>query len=118
MSLDTDRTREPGQRDVWERPLVEDRLVRVVDASPTALILFGLNGHIEMVNRQAERMFGYDRDELHDKPLEILMPARFRGWHADLHDRFFADRSSRPMGEDQELFGIRKDGSEFPMEIG
>src|SRR5258708_32920469 len=118
MGPDTDRTRQPGQRDVWERPWVEDRLVRVVDASPTALILSGLEGRIEMVTRQAERMFGSDRDELCDKPLEILMPARFRGWHADLRDQFFAGGSCRPMGEDPALFGIRKDGSEVPMEIG
>jgi PAS domain S-box-containing protein len=96
----------------------EHRFALVVEASPTALVLAGPSGRIEMVNRQAERMFGYDRAELVSQPLEALMPARFRHGHVLLRHHFVADMSSRLMGEGRDLFGLRKDGSEFPLEIG
>jgi len=96
----------------------EHRFARVVEASPTALVLAGSSGRIEMVNRQAERMFGYDRAELANKPLESLMPERFRQGHVLLRSHFAADMSSRLMGEGRDLFGLRKDGTEFPLEIG
>jgi PAS domain S-box-containing protein len=99
------------------RPL-EDRFARVVESSTIALVVAGPGGLIEMVNRQAERMFGYDREELLDRPLEVLMPERFRGGHVALRDGFFADQCSRAMGEGQDLYGLRKDGTEFPLEIG
>jgi PAS domain S-box-containing protein len=96
----------------------EDRFARVVEASPTALVLVGQTGRIEMVNGQAERMFGYDRSALHGEPLELLLPHRFRYRHVGLRDGFFTAMSSRMMGEGQDLFGLRKDGTEFPLEIG
>jgi PAS domain S-box-containing protein len=118
MAQDADDPRDAARRDVWTDPSPGDRFARVVDASPTALVLSNLDGRIEMVNRQLEGMFGYDREELRDKPLEALMPRRFHHGHVDLRNRFFAARSSRPMGEGRELFGVRKDGTEFPVEIG
>src|SRR5580692_1135721 len=87
----------------WPTLSAGDRFARVVEAAPTALVLIGQRGRIQMVNRQAERMFGYDRAELHGKPLEQLMPERFRGRHADLRQRFLSDRSSRLMGEGWDL---------------
>jgi PAS domain S-box-containing protein len=96
----------------------EHRFALVVEASPTALVLAGSSGRIEMVNRQAERMFGYDRAELVNQPLEALMPERFRHGHVVLRHHFAADMSSRLMGEGRDLFGLRKDGTEFPLEIG
>jgi PAS domain S-box-containing protein len=96
----------------------EDLFARVVEASPTALVLAGQAGTIEMVNRGAERMFGYDRSELQGKPLELLLPQRFRDRHVGLRDGFLANMSSRLMGEGRELFGLRKDQTEFPLEIG
>jgi PAS domain S-box-containing protein len=95
-----------------------DRFALVVDASPTALVLAGPSGRIELVNRQAERMFGYDRAELTNQPLECLMPERFRNGHIMLRRHFSADMSSRLMGEGRDLFGLRKDGTEFALEIG
>jgi PAS domain S-box-containing protein len=103
--------------DVWHLLPVESRLIQVVDALPMALVLSGLDGHIEMVNERAERMFGYDRDELRDKPLEALMPTRFHDAHNGMRNQFAASRTTRPLDEGSELFGIRKDGTEFPMEI-
>jgi PAS domain S-box-containing protein len=102
----------------WPSLSAEDRFARVVEAAPTALVLMGRGGKIEMVNQQAERMFGYDRAELQDKPLELLLPERFRGRHVGLRQRFLDNMAPRMMGEGRELFGLRKDGSEFPLEIG
>ena len=97
---------------------VEDCFARVVEASPTALVLAGQSGRIEMVNGQAERMFGYDRTALHGQPLEMLLPPRFRDRHVGLRGGFFTAMSPRMMGEGRELFGLRKDGTEFRLEIG
>jgi PAS domain S-box-containing protein len=96
----------------------EDRFARVVEASPTALVLAGRSGQIEMVNGQAERMFGYDRAALHGQPLELLLPPRFRDRHVGLRTGFFTAMSPRMMGEGRDLFGLRKDGTEFRLEIG
>ena len=114
----SDDPRNAATRDIWSVASTGDRFADVVEALPTALVLSRLDGHIEMVNQQLERMFGYDREELRDMPLEVLMPRRFQNGHADLRDRFFAERSSRPIGEGCDLYGLRKDGSEFPLEIG
>lgn len=102
----------------WPSLSSEDRFASVVEASPTALVLAGQSGRIELVNGKAERMFGYDRAALQGKPLELLLPSRFRLRHVDMRIGFFADMSPRMMGEGRDLFGLRKDGSEFPLEIG
>lgn len=115
---------EPDHRSEFSEPKnlqglsAEHRFALVVEASPTALVLAGPSGRIELVNRQAERMFGYDREELVNQPLEALMPERFRHGHVLLRHHFAADMSSRLMGEGRDLFGLRKDGTEFPLEIG
>ena len=96
----------------------EDRFARVVEASPTALVLTAETGRIVLVNRQAERMFGYDRAELQGKPLELLVPERFHGRQNDLRQRLPTNPSSHLMDEQRQLFGLRKDGTEFPLEIG
>jgi PAS domain S-box-containing protein len=104
--------------DAWPSLSAEDRLAHVVEASPTALVLTGRSGRIEMVNHRAEHLFGYERAEMLDQPLELLLPERFRRRHVELRQRFLSNMSSRIMGEGRELFGLRKDGSEFPLEIG
>jgi PAS domain S-box-containing protein len=96
----------------------EDSFARVVEASPSALVLAGQSGQIEMVNRQTERMFGHKRSALIGEPLELLLPQRFRHRHVELRNGFLADMSTRMMGEGRDLFGLRKDGTEFPLEIG
>jgi PAS domain S-box-containing protein len=96
----------------------EARFRRVVESSPSALVMIRPNGQIEMVNAQAERVFGYPRAELLGQPVEMLVPERFRKHHPDLRNAFFGEPQSRPMGAGRDLYGLRKDGSEFPVEIG
>jgi PAS domain S-box-containing protein len=75
-------------------------------------------GRMVLVNSQTEKMFGYTRDELLGQPVEMLVPERFRKQHAQYRAGFFVDPKSRAMGMGRDLFAQRKDGSEFPVEIG
>jgi two-component system sensor kinase FixL len=111
---------EPEDRVEVDRVLrkSEERFRGVVEAAPNAIVMVNAAGRIEMVNAQAEQMFGYRREEILDQPVEMLVPERFRAGHGNLRSAFFADRRTRPMGAGYELYGRRKDGSEFPVEIG
>ena len=104
--------------DLSQRKHMEERFRRVVEFAPNAMVMINADGRIEMVNAQAEALFGYDRTELLTQPIELLVPQRFRGHHPGLRKSFFSDPRSRPMGEGRDLFGLRKDGTEFPVEIG
>jgi PAS domain S-box-containing protein len=96
----------------------EERFRRVVESAPNAIVMIGHTGLIEMVNAEAERVFGYTRNELLGKPVEMLVPERHRSKHPELRASFFADAVPRPMGAGRDLYGLRRDGSEFPVEIG
>ncbi|HTO65810.1 MAG TPA: PAS domain S-box protein, partial [Bradyrhizobium sp.] len=96
----------------------EQRFRLVVEAAPNAMVMIDRGGKIVMVNTQAERAFGYTRAELAGQPVEMLVPQRFRSHHPELRKGFFADPRPRPMGGGRDLYGLRKDGSEFPVEIG
>jgi PAS domain S-box-containing protein len=96
----------------------EERFRRVVEAAPSAMVMINRAGRIEMVNAQAERVFGYARAELLGQTVEMLVPERLRGQHPALRGAFFGDPRLRPMGAGRDLFALRKDGSEFPVEIG
>jgi PAS domain S-box-containing protein len=104
--------------DISERKQKEERIRRIVEAAPNAMVMIGPSGTIEMVNAQAERLFGYAREEMLGGPVEMLVPERFRSNHPGLRNAFFRDPRSRPMGAGRDLFGLRKDGSEVPVEIG
>jgi PAS domain S-box-containing protein len=104
--------------DISTRKQMAERFRLVVESAPSAMVMINRSGIIEMVNTQAERVFGYERVELLGQPVEILVPERFRRNHPKMRQSFYTDPQSRPMGEGRDLFGLRKNGSEFPVEIG
>jgi PAS domain S-box-containing protein len=95
-----------------------DRYRELVEASPAAIILTGADGVVRYVNCEAERMFGYAREQLIGRPIELLVPARFRLRHVAFRRLYCADPSRRRMGADRLITGRRRDGAEFPVEIG
>jgi len=104
-------------RDVSDRRAADERFRNFLESAPDATVIVDENGWIVLVNAQTEELFGYKREELIGKPVEVLIPDRYR----DLHPRHRQDFGSaprvRPMGLGLELFGLRKDGTEFPVEI-
>ncbi len=104
--------------DITERKLLEHRFRKAVESAPNAIVMVDDTGTILMVNSQTESYFGYSRHELIGQAVEILVPARFRGGHAGFRQAYFASPQSRPMGVGRDLYGLRKDGTEFPVEIG
>lgn len=95
----------------------EERFRGLMESAPDAMVIVGARGQIVLVNRQTEQMFGYDRGELLGQPVEILIPEKFRARHAGHRSGFIDDPKVRPMGAGLELFGVRRDGTEFPVEI-
>jgi len=104
--------------DITERKRLEHRFRQAVESSPNAIVMVNKSGSIEMVNSQAETFFGYSRTELVGQPIEILVPERYRNAHIGFRQGYLAAPMSRPMGMGRDLYGLRKDGTEFPVEIG
>ena len=96
----------------------DERFHLAIEAAPTGMLMIDRTGRIVLINAQVEKLFGYRRDELLNQPVEMLVTARFRAHHPDLRQFFFAAPQARPMGGGRELYGLRKDGSEVPIEIG
>ncbi|MBI5039898.1 MAG: PAS domain S-box protein [Gammaproteobacteria bacterium] len=103
--------------EITEREYVEHRFRELLESAPDAIVIVDHEGRIVLVNSQTEQRFGYLRSELNDQPVEILVPARFRQHHAGHRTGYLSAPSARPMGSGLDLFGRRKDGSEFPIEI-
>lgn len=89
-----------------------------LEANPSGIVIVDADGRIKLVNAQVERLFGYSRDELIGQPVEMLVPERLRAAHSDFREVFSRNPETRPMGAGRDLYGRRKDGSEFPIEIG
>lgn len=97
---------------------LETRMLQVFEAMPNGIIMVNDNGIIETVNAQTEKIFGYERSELLGKKIEQLIPHEAAKSHAHNRESFFKNPSPRIMGAGRELFGLRCDGTEFPLEIG
>jgi PAS domain S-box-containing protein len=97
----------------WVRPDVSDLL----ESAPDGMVIVNADGRIVVVNSQTEILFGYSRQELIGQPVEILIPTRLDRLHARHRASFLAEPHVRPMGAGLELFGRRKNGIEFPIEI-
>lgn len=104
--------------DITERRKAEERFRLVVESAPNAMVLVNHEGKIALVNSQTEKLFGYNRNELIGLSVESLIPSRFRHNHPDYRKDFFGKPQTRSMGAGRDLFALRKNGSEFPVEIG
>ncbi|MDO8895136.1 PAS domain S-box protein [Nitrosomonas sp.] len=96
----------------------EEMMHLAVEASPNGMVMTNSDGKIVMINSATERLFGYSRQELIGQSLEILVPERFRKQHPEYRQAYISESKSRPMGHGRELYGLNKNGKEFPVEVG
>jgi two-component system sensor histidine kinase/response regulator len=104
--------------DLTERLAAQEHLRQVVEATPSAIVVVDESGSLTLVNAQAEALFRYSRADLLGMRVEQLIPERFRGTHPMLRNRYASGPEARPMGAGRDLFALRSDGSEVPVEIG
>ena len=104
--------------DVTEVKHADERMQLAVEAAPNAMVMVNELGQIILLNAQAERVFGYTRDELLGRSIDVLVPESLRSAHAGHRESYLLRPSARVMGAGRDLYGRRKNGSEFPVEVG
>src|SRR5438309_1700207 len=105
------------QRVVRDAKLVEARFRDLLESMPDGIVMINLTGRVVFSNSQAEHLFGYSGGELKGKPVEMLLPQRLRDAHIGHRSNYFTQPRTRTMGMGLELYGLRKNGTEFPVEI-
>lgn len=101
-----------------QRGREEEKFQLTVESAPNAMIMANHEGRIILVNKQTERLFGYTKGELLGQSIDILVPQRYRERHGEYRGAFLRQPTVRPMGAGRDLYGLRKDGGEVPVEIG
>lgn len=105
------------KKEIQDRKNEEKKFQNLLEAAPDAIVIVNRAGEIQLVNTQTERLFGYAREEVLGKSVEILVPQRFHGRHETHRTTYSESPSPRAMGARLELHGLRKDNTEFPVEI-
>ncbi|MEE9303060.1 MAG: PAS domain S-box protein [Thiotrichaceae bacterium] len=123
-TIELAKVNEALQADIVKRKRTEETLLKseekfrgLLESAPDAMVIANRDGTIALVNVQTEAMFGYTRQELLGKPIQILMPNRFRKRHSEGWEKYFTNPQPRQMGALVNLYGLHKDGREFPIEI-
>ena len=117
MESEEDRLIIAAIRDITDRKRAEEKFRGLLESAPDAMVVVDQHGLIQLVNSRTENLFGYDRAELVGQPVEIMVPKRFRKKHARHRDGYYGEHPARPMGMGLDLYGLRKNGTEFPVEI-
>ena len=104
-------------RDITERKAAETKFRGLLESAPDAMVVVDREGVVQLINSQTENLFGYDRAEIVGQPIEVLVPRRLRKKHVKHREGYYVEHPVRPMGIGLDLFGLRKNGSEFPIEI-
>ncbi len=103
--------------DITQRKQAEQGFRLAVEAAPSGMVMVDRDGKIVLVNSRTEKLFGYARNELLGQPIEMLVPESLREKHAGLRTEYFSCALARPMGMGRDLYALRKDGTQFPVEI-
>jgi PAS domain S-box-containing protein len=106
-----------SNRDITQRKDQEQKFRNLLESAPDAMVIVDRDGLVQIINAQTERLFGYSREELIGKPVEMLVPQRFHAEHVGHRSHYADSPHPREMGAGLELAGRRKDGTEFPVEI-
>src|SRR5437867_8576278 len=115
-SAEVARLSDALKSEISERTWAQEQFRVAVESAPNGMLIVDQDGNVTLVNAHIEQLFGYNRDELMGRPVEILLPERFRSEHPG--QSLFMSSNERWIGRGRELYGLRKDGTEFPLEIG